>query len=515
MSTAERAFARALFTTFVAACAAGEPRTDRNGTLTVLYGGGDEWVFSPGWDDSPKFLVYQPLVTYEAGSCDDITPALAENWERSDDWLTWTVRLKAGVRWHDGMPFTAEDIAFNVALWHHPDVAWYGAAGVDTVEVLDSLTVRVRLNQPGRWPLDGWDVFYPKHVIETLDRTRFTEWPVWVRPVGNGPFRYVRHVPKTMVELAANDDYSGTRPLIDRLILQFQSGGSDNGLVELRAGKVDLMTADPLQASQLQADPRFNVFYTRQAASTWLVWNYTHPLFSDARVRRALTHAMDRPQLHRVLGLPEGAPVTDGVHQPCQIDLDRLPEAWAHDRGEALRLLAEAGWSDSDRDGVLDRDGMPFSFTLLHPARDARAAVVVQDQLRKAGVRVELLVLDGTVVHQRFQRGDFEAIIPQAVRAERTVADANSPLGLLDPGLAAQFKAVREEPDREVQMQLMMAAGARYRELVPATFLYVRYGAIIANRRVQGIGTPGTLLPHQSWRWPFGPVERMWLDSGQ
>jgi ABC-type transport system substrate-binding protein len=141
--------------------------------------------------------------------------------------------------------------------------------------------------------------------------------------------------------------------------------------------------------------------------------------------------------------------------------------------------------------------------------------VVVQDQLRKVGVRVELLVLDGTVVHQRFQNGDFEAIIPQAVRAERTIAEANSPLGLLDAGLAAQLAAVRQEPDREVQMRLMMDAGARYRELAPATFLHVRYGALVANRRVQGIGTPGTLLPHQSWRWPFGPVERMWSDAGQ
>jgi ABC-type transport system substrate-binding protein len=114
-------------------------------TVRVLYAGGDEDIFSPTWDDSPKFLIFQPMVTYEANNCSDIIGGLAARWAHSSDWKTWTIELRPDVRWHDGAPVTSADVAFTVELSKHPDVLFYGGAEVDSIEIIDSLHFRAHL----------------------------------------------------------------------------------------------------------------------------------------------------------------------------------------------------------------------------------------------------------------------------------------------------------------------------------------------------------------------------------
>ena len=92
------------------------PMEDGLRTVRVLYTGGDERIFSPAWDDTTKFLIFQPLVTYEANTCSDIVGGLAARWDPSPDWKTWTIELRSDVRWHDGVPVTSADVAFTVAL---------------------------------------------------------------------------------------------------------------------------------------------------------------------------------------------------------------------------------------------------------------------------------------------------------------------------------------------------------------------------------------------------------------
>ena len=129
--------------------------------ITILVPA-EERVLGPAWDDTPKFLMFLPLVNYERGSyCGEPTPALAERWEHSPDYRTWTVWLRENVRWHDGVPVTADDIKFTVDLLKHPDVLNYNAFTVDSVAVLDERTAKIFLMRPGRWPLKAWATFYP------------------------------------------------------------------------------------------------------------------------------------------------------------------------------------------------------------------------------------------------------------------------------------------------------------------------------------------------------------------
>ncbi len=494
------------------------PMEDGLRTVRVLYSGADEQIFGPVWDDTPKFLIFQPLVTYEANTCSDIVGGLAARWEPDPDWKTWTIELRSDVRWHDGVPVTSADVAFTIALWKHPDVLFYGAGPVDSIEILDSLRFRIHLDRPSDWPLGAWSVVYPSHLLRDLDPAEFYEWEFWTRPVGNGPFRYVRHVSETMVELEANPDYYLGRPSLDRVRIQFKVGGQgQSGVMELLAGDVDVVKGlSPIEASMLEEEPGLNSYYVYQAGSVWLIWNFTDPRFSDLRVRQALAHATDRAELQRVLGFPDGVPVTDGVFFMCDPQNIQAPEPYAYDPERALMLLAEAGWQDRDGDGVLDRDGESFSFTLLLDRRAATATVFVQDQLRRIGIDMKLQMLDWSVVAARFEAGDFESIIVPLVTPERTVVAMDSPLGLLDRELAQAVDAATTEPDLDRRLQLWSVAGDQYRDLAPALFLHPWVTAIMADERLMGIGEPGTIVRRMSWRHAFGGLEHLWVsDEGR
>ena len=494
------------------------PMEDGVRTVRVLYAEANERIFSPAWDDTPKFLIFQPLVTYEVSSCSDIVGGLAARWDPGPDWKTWTIELRSDVRWHDGVPVTSADVAFTVALWKHPDVLFYGAGPVDSIEIIDSLRFRIHLDKPSDWPLNGWTVVYPSHLLQDLDPAEFYEWEFWSRPVGNGPFRYVRHVPETMVELEANPDYYLGRPSIDRVRIQFKVGGQgQTGVMELLAGNVDMVSGlSPIQAGMLDKQPRLNSYYVYQAGSVWLIWNFTDVRFSDLRVRQALAHATDRAELQRVLGFPNGVPVTDGVFFMCDPQNIQVPEPYAYDPERAQILFAEAGWRDSDGDGVLDRDGEPFAFTLLLHRDAVMAAVFVQDQLRRIGIDMKLQTLDWSVVAARFEAGDFESIIVPSVTPERTVVEMDSPLGLLDHELGQALAAASTEPDLNRKLQLWEIAGELYRDLAPALFLHSRMTVLMADERLMGIGEPGTIVLRMSWRYAFGGLEHLWVgDEGR
>ncbi|MFQ5678731.1 MAG: ABC transporter substrate-binding protein [Gemmatimonadota bacterium] len=490
-------------------------------TITILYPA-EERVLGPVWDDTPKFLVFQSLVNYERGSsCGEPAPALAQRWEHAPDYRTWTVWLRENVRWHDGVPVTADDIKFTVDLLKHPDVLNYNAFQVDSVVVLDRRTARIFLTDPGRWPLEGWATFYPKHLLEGLDPKEFYEWEFWTHPVGNGPYRYVRHVPRTMLELEADPEYYRGKPRIQRVILRFVAAGSGSGLLEMRSGNADLTSIlSLLEARELTRDPRFRVHYRVSTShATWLAYNPRHPLFRDVRVRRALTQALDRHSLHAALDFPVELPLTDAPYTVCQFDRRELVEPWRYDPVVAARLLEAAGWRDEQGDGVVERNGEEFRFTTLVPAREERVAVLLQNELRRVGVRMEVQRLDGSLIVDRIQGGDFEAAIPpnwgiQPVLTSSPVAPdrLNTVFREAYPRVVELLDAARQEPDFTKRERQFRELAREFRRELPATYLYPRVYPIVAHRRIRGFDHGGWIPP--AWRWAFGGLEWLWVEDG-
>jgi peptide/nickel transport system substrate-binding protein len=470
----------------VSACAPAAPVADGGATtLTVLYPG-DERILSPYWEMPAKFLMFESLV--RVGDDGRLEGRLAESWVRSEDGSEVTVTLRENLTWHDGVPFTTADIVFTWELWMDERVGWVPPGAVD-LEVIDERSVRIASGDPRTEPLSTWAVYYPKHLLEHHDPAEFLAWDFWMEPVGNGAYRYVRHVPRTMMEFAPYDDYYDGRPAIDRLVLKFGAGGPAR-ITELMSGEVNTVGwAEPGELRLLAGDESFRAYHSYDNAYRAIVWNTRLPQFSEPRVRRALTRAIDRRAILDGLEMPPDAPLTDSF----PVGGDQLPDealSLPHDAAEAGRLLDAAGW-ETGADGTRERAGQPLAFSLLVSAEDESAAVLVQQQLARVGVEASLEVAARQVIREKWASADFEAVL-MILGTHRLGAlfgpDGTS--GYRDPvvtaGIAAADAAASPRQRRAILAEL---APVIVRDQ-PATLLYPGTAVYIVPSWVDGLASP-------------------------
>jgi peptide/nickel transport system substrate-binding protein len=465
----------------------------RPSTLTIAYCC-DEWLMSPFWGMPITHAMFLSLTRMNADG--ELEGHLASHWEHSDDYREWIVHLRTDVRWHDGAPVTAHDVKFTLDLMKHPE---FGSAADDAYEVtvVDDSTYRIRYEQSGPGnPLDWYTVYYPRHLLEDVDPASFGQAEFWTEPVGNGPFRYVRHQPALMMELEGNPDFYAGKPAVERLVIKFTEGVP--ALTDLLAGEVDLAPmVNRLDALQLAANERFQVLSTPAPfRAKALFWNHRRDPFADLAVRTALTLAVDRPALLSALDLPEDTPLFDVIFTPVQFRRGELPEPRRADRTEAVRRLSELGWADTDGDGVLDRNGRPFRFTaLVTPGRELETvSVIIQEQLRRIGIAMELQPVDGALRTQRIAAGDFDAAF-----VDHLMADPTSPVQqdrLLGPGsiigyereeLFEILEAMRETVVPEEQERLYRQLWPALQEDLPVLFLYPTVWWTAATKSVRGL----------------------------
>ena len=484
-------------------CGRGDDRAySRGSTITVLYPT-DERGLGPQYDMPAQFLMFLTLVAVNADG--ELEGRLARSWEPSSDYRTWTIRLRTDVRWHDGVPVTAHDIAFSVELLSRPDVN-YISPGAVSITVLDDSTLTYTSTVQG--PLNVYRTYYPKHLLENLDPTEFYDWEFWKHPVGNGPYRYVRHMPKTMMELEANPDYFRGKPAIERVILKF----GPTSLAELLSGNVDVLPqVNPMELPKLGEDPRFRTYYMIFPDVGTIHWNHRHPIFGDPRVRRALTLAINRRELLGVLNLPDDLPLFDVIYTKRQ--WGELPEPLPHDPERAKQLLEEAGWRNTDDDGIRERNGEEFRFTMLVVGSRVREAVYIQDQLRRVGVRMEISTRESpSLVAREMRAGDFEAVIwrllmvPGTVRSPFAHFGEGSTIGYRNARVVELLDAAEETQDPEKLDALYRELWPLFQADLPVTFLYPMTWTYVAHRRVRGLSTPYRADP--VWY-----MEHLWIED--
>jgi peptide/nickel transport system substrate-binding protein len=476
-------------------------RAPRESTLIVHVPGSDEWLFGPAQADEPMSLIFLPLA--REGPTGEIEGQLIRSWERSGDYRHWTIHLRTDVRWHDGVPVTAHDVAFTTDLLMHPDVERL-PAGAFSVTALDDSTYAVdivtsdhRAVTPMARTLRGMPL--PKHLLEDLDPASFFEWEFWLQPVGNGPYRYVRHTPRTMVDLEANPDFYLGPPGIERVVLV-----SENVDVALYLEWADLL--------KLTGDSRFRSYWNKD---TWvfmgILWNVREGPLSDRLVRRALTMAIDRRELYRALNLPDATPIIESVFTERQYWRGERPDPLPYDTAAARGLLADAGWT-AGADGTWTREREPLAFTALVLMEDAilqKAAIHVQAQLRDLGVRMELVPLEPGVLRERREAGDFEAIVGEVgtwPRALEQQFGSESYLGYRNVSASALIERAGSSIDPDEMDALYSELGAILRQDLPMTALFPDYEMHLAHRRVRGLSSP--------WRAvPFRHMEEVWLEE--
>lgn len=476
-------------------------------SITVSYPG-DERVFGPHWDMPAKFLIFLPLVSLDEDG--NLEGRLARRWEHSADFRTWTIHLRTDAQWHDGVPVTAHDVKFTHDLLAHPDVLWE-LPGAATVDVLDDSTFRVTLRQSFANPLSTWTVYYPKHLLEKLEPREFARWDFWTRPVGNGPYRYVRHSPQTFIEVEADPNYFGEKPKIQRVILKLTS---NTGLTDLLSGEVDAAAyLSSTEKLKVASDPKFAVYhevYGDQLRA--IAWNQRHPALRDARVRRAFTLAINRRELLGVLNLPQDLPIADVLSTVRQFRRGELPEPLPHDPVRARELLELAGWRDENGDGTRERHGKALTFRMLISTEEEPEAILVQAALRRIGARVEIDRLDLNLVRRRIRAGEFDATI-RTFGNELTgnfgqlkMFGPESPIGYRNPRVSELLEAARGTLHPDSLDAIYRSLMPIFQAELPMTFLHSGVLHVAVRRRVRGLSSPYRAEP-TVW------MEHLWLED--
>lgn len=487
-----------------AGCNQRDAGTRRGSTIIIAMPDGERRMNAVD-EDYSKSLVFLPLM--DENDSGELEGRLAERWEHSPDYRDWTIHLRKNIHWHDGVPVTANDLKFTLELLAHPDVGEIGPHDAEAIAVVDDSTVTVRLNVNVIHGLPGYYVVLPKHLLEHLEPKKYAEWDFWTRPVGNGPYRFVRRVPRTMMEFEANPDYYRGKRRVERVVLKFTQ---DAGLAELLAGNVDILVrANPAQSS---LDPSYRAYYGMIGEQIYgaIFWQHARPLLRDPRVRRALTLAINRREMLQLLYLPASLPILDGPFTRRQWRRGELPEPLPFDPTEARALLDAAGWRQSES-GAREREGRPCHFTLVakNDPGFSVIAVYVQEAMRRVGVSVDIQVLDGSVVGERIRTGKFDAVLSSIVFGPvmwQRWFGTKSPLGYRNPDVVRLLERLPSArnlaEDADIRRQLTLI----FRADVPATFLFPNMKTVFARNRVHGLSSP--------WKAdPIHFIDELWLDD--
>lgn len=349
---------------------------------------------------------------------------LAESWTISRDCRDFTFKLKKNAKWHDGRPFTADDVVFTYQTMIHPKTPTAykeDFKAVESIEAVDANTVHVRYPHPYAKALQSWGTaMLPRHLLEPyVQEGRLREAPQNRQsPVGTGPYRFKEWRTGEKVVLTANREYYDKGPYISRLVYRIIPSQATIFL-ELKAKGIDSSSGlTALQYTRQTDYPAFKKAYQKfrypSNAYTYFGFNLKDPRFADKRVRQAFAHAISKQALIDGVRLGLGREAT-GPYKPGTWAYNPNVKRYPYDMERARQLLAEAGWTEKNSDGLLVKDGQPFTFTLMtNQGNDERKKIaeLVQASLRELGVGVDIRILEwASFIKEYVKKRRFEAIV--------------------------------------------------------------------------------------------------------
>ena len=461
-------------------------------------------------------LLYTSPLEYDKDF--NIVKCAAEEWEVLEGGLFMRFKLKEGLRWQDGHPLTADDVTFTYNLMIDPKTPTAYAAdflNVKEYRQTGPLSFEVRYDAPyARAAVTWMQPILPKHILEHEDitTTRYAR-----NPIGAGPFKLKSWEPGSRIVLEANDLYFKGRPYLDEVIYRIIPD-STTMFLEARAGKLDFIGLSPQQYLRQTSgewwEKNWNKYKYLSFGYTYLGLNQKSPFFQDKRVRQALSYAVDREGVIKGALLGMGEPAF-GPYKPGTWVYNTSLKAYDYDPERARRLLAEAGWTPG-KDGILEKDGLRFEFTILvNQGNNERikVAVILQQMFRDVGVKVSIRTVEWAAFLKEFvYTRKFDALIlAWNILDDPDIFDVWHSSAIAGNGLNFVSFA-NEEVDRLLEKGRASADRAerkviydRFQEILheeqPYLFLYVPYSLPMVQARFQGIQPAPAGITYNFDRW--------------
>ncbi|MFA7345383.1 MAG: peptide-binding protein [Terrimicrobiaceae bacterium] len=426
--------------------------------------------------------------------------------------------LRDRVRWHDGKPFTSRDVAFTYESIMDDAFASPRKPDFDLIQKIETpglRTVRVTYRKPFSPALTSWMMsILPAHILEGKS-------PGWWTsnfnraPVGTGPFRFGEWRTNEFIRVVRNPDYfDSPGPWLDGMV--FRSLPDQLSLrLAFETRQVDFWAAEPWTVSTFEKDPRFDVFSSPSGSYTYIGWNLNRPLFKDQRVRQAMAHAVDVPDMVKYILYGHGLQST-GIFTPQMWFFNPEVIPFTYDPDKARALLDAAGWVPGP-DGIRVKDGTRFSFTLItNNGNEIRRdiATLAQDGFRKIGIEVKVELYEWAVfLKNHVNKGDFDAMVLgwvlgndydqfQIWHSSQTNPEQLNVVGYKNPEVDRLLQSIRQEYNRD---KIMSMAG-RMQDIIyrdqPYLFLYVPQGTSVMWKNSYRI-----CRPDGKGGWIDSPVE--------
>lgn len=474
-------------------------------------------------------LIFSGLVKYDT----DLTVkgSLAQSWSLSSDNLTITFKLREGVRWTDGVEFTAEDVMFGykTIIDDKTPSAYKGDfLEIKEASVLDKYTFKVTYKKPFASALTSWGnlVVLPSHLLKGVD---ITKSPLTRKPVGMGPYKLVKWVPGQEIVLAANDDYFEGRPYIDKYIYRVIPDQATTFL-ELKANNLDITSLTPIQFKRQTNTTFFVRNYNKYNYPlfnyTYLGFNLKHPFFKDKTVRQAVAHAIDKKEIVDVILFGLGVEAT-GPYVPNTWPYNPNVKKHEYNPDRAKQMLEQAGWKDLDDNGVLEKDGLPFKFTILtNMGNNSRlkTATIIQWRLKQVGIEVGIRAVEwSTFLNEFINKRRFDAIVmgwsigldPDQYdiwHSSKTAEHEFNFVSYSNKEIDSLFEKGRVTMDIEKRKPIYYKVQKILAEELPYIFLYVPDSLVIVNKKIQGIKPSPIGIGYNLPKWHIAPhfgVQRM------
>jgi len=451
----------------------------------------EDILFTPLANIDSRFKIHNILI-------EKATPAA--------DGRIWEIKLKNGVRFHDGQPLTADDVAFSIEK-RKEILGTLGA--IRRTEVLDERNIRLIFDKPFRDVSDFLTniYVYPRRIFRPGEPWKET---LLKNPVGSGPFRFKKWLDNGM-EFVANDDYFEGRPKTERIVYLYE-GDENRRLNHLLKRKADIMTpVSPNAARFLKRDPRFYVNRVSVPYYAAVFLNNQAPVFSDLAVRKAVNMAVNREYLIEN-GINGGGIPAYGPFLEDMLPKGYIVAPYEYVPGAAAQLLKEAGWKDTNNDGVLEKDGKRLRLTLYYSTASdefRRLADMVSQQLFEIGVEAETRpAAEADLRDKHLPSWEDYAILaaasmvtPEAVWQSRSVQDLGS-INLANYSnmeVDDLFNRAGNEADSREIRSIYGRIDRMIHEDSPAVFLYypVSYSAV--SKRV-GNGMEFRGMPYDLYK---------------
>lgn len=462
-------------------------------------------------------LVYNGLIKYDKDL--NIAPDLAKSWEISKDGHTITFYLRKGVKWHDGYPFTAKDVLFTYKVMVDPSTPTPYSGDfleIEKAEALDNYTFRAHYKRPFAPGLSSWGIsILPEHLLSGKD---ITKSPLIRHPVGTGPYGFKKWISGQKVILEYNPNYFEGRPYINWYISRIIPDMATMFL-ELKAGGIDYMGLTPLQYKRQTDTPwfkkNFNKYRYAAASYTYLGYNLRCPLFQDKRVRQAISYAINKKEIIDGVLLGLGT-IATGPYKPDMWAYNPDVKRYPYNPEKAKQLLRQAGFKDTNGDGILEKDGHPFIFTIITNQGNLNrlnTAQIIQHRLGEIGIKVKIRVIEwASFIKQFIDKRRFEAtILGWTIPPEPDLYDVwhsskIEPGGLNFIGYRnPEVDRLIEEARHTFDIQERKECYFRIQEILaddqPYTFLYVPDALPIVHARFKGIEPAPAGISYNFIKW--------------